>query len=189
MKEIRRCTWVSREDALMQEYHDFVWGVPKKKDREIFEALVLDSNQAGLSWSCILHKRDNFARAFYNFDPVKISKMNKRDIDRLMKNPGIIRHRGKIEATISNAKAFLDLQKDFGTASKYFWNFTNNAVIYNKFKKHTSIPSTTKISDLLSKDLKKRGFKFVGPTICYAFMQGIGMVNDHTKDCFKYKES
>lgn len=189
MIKIKRCAWVSGEDTLMQEYHDFVWGVPKKKDIDIFEALVLDSNQAGLSWSCILHKRNNFADAFCDFDPIKISKMTKKDVDRLMKNSGIIRHRGKIEATIGNAKAFLELQKEFGTASKYFWNFTNGKVVYNKFNKHKSIPSTTKISNMLSKDLKKRGFKFVGPTICYAFMQGIGMVNDHTKDCFKYKES
>ncbi len=189
MKNKIRCRWASGEDVLMREYHDRVWGVPKRLDVDIFEAIVLDSHQAGLSWACILHKRDNFASVFYNFDPGKISKMTKKDISRLMKNPGIIRHRGKIEATIGNAKAFLELQREFGTASKYFWNFTNGKVVYNKFKNHSSIPSATKISELMSKDLKKRGFKFVGPTVCYAFMQGVGMVNDHTSDCFKYKKS
>lgn len=184
----KRCFWADGDDLLMQEYHDKVWGVPKKNDRDIFEAIVLDTHQAGLSWKCILHKRDNFAKAFYNFDPKKISKMTKSDIARLMKDKGIIRHRGKIEATIGNAKAYLQLQKEFGTASKYFWNYTNGKVISNKFKKHSEIPSTNKISEIMSKDLKKRGFKFTGPTMCYAFMQGIGMVDDHTRECFRSKE-
>lgn len=189
MEKRRRCRWADGEDILMRDYHDHVWGVPKKRDIDIFEALVLDSNQAGLSWACILHKRDNFAKAFYNFDPRKISKMTKRDVDRLMKNSGIIRHRGKIEATIGNAKAFLDLQKEFGTASKYFWSFVDGKSIVNKPTNYSKVLSQSNISDLLSKDLKKRGFKFFGSTICYAFMQGIGMVDDHTKDCFRCKKS
>lgn len=184
----KRCFWADGDDLLMREYHDHVWGVPKKNDRDIFEAIVLDAHQAGLSWKCILHKRDNFAKAFYNFDPAKIAKMTKGDITRLMKDEGIIRHRGKIEATIGNAKAYLQLQKEFGAASKYFWNYTNGKVISNKFKKHSEIPSTTKISEIMSKDLKKRGFKFTGPTMCYAFMQGIGMVDDHTRECFRAKK-
>ncbi len=184
----KRCLWASGDDALMQEYHDRVWGVPKKNDSDIFEAIVLDTHQAGLSWKCILHKRDNFAKAFYNFDPTNVAKMTKSDVSRLMKNAGIIRHRGKIEATIGNARAYLQLQKEFGTASKYFWNYTGGKVLRNKFKNHSSIPAATKISQEMSKDLKKRGFKFTGPTMCYAFMQGIGMVDDHTSECFRSKK-
>lgn len=183
----KRCFWAQGDDIMMQKYHDSVWGKPKKNDIDIFEAIVLDTHQAGLSWKCILHKRDNFAKAFYGFDPVKVAKMTKKDVARLVKDPGIIRHKGKIEATIGNAKAYLELQKEFGTASKYFWKYTGNKVIYNKFQDHSSIPSTSTISIEMSKDLKKRGFKFTGPTMCYAFMQGIGLVNDHTKYCFCYK--
>ncbi|MEZ6209550.1 MAG: DNA-3-methyladenine glycosylase I [Candidatus Paceibacterota bacterium] len=187
MKTKKRCKWAEGEDILMQEYHDRVWGKPKKKDVEIFEAIVLDTNQAGLSWSTILHKRDNFARAFYNFDPKKISKMTQKDVKRLMKDSGIIRHEGKVRATIENAKAFLDLQKEFGSATKYFWKYTGGKVIKNNFKNHKSLPSKTDLSTKMSKDLKKRGFRFTGPVMCYAFMQGIGMVDDHTKECFLYK--
>ncbi|MCA9353732.1 DNA-3-methyladenine glycosylase I [Candidatus Nomurabacteria bacterium] len=182
-----RCAWANGDDILMKEYHDKVWGRPKKNDIDIFEAIVLDTNQAGLSWSCILNKRDNFAKAFCNFDPRKISKMGESDIKKLMKNSGIIRHEGKIRATIENAKAFLQIQKEFGSAADYFWAFTSKKVIFNNFKDIKSIPSKTAISEKMSKDLKKRGFKFTGPVMCYAFMQGIGIVHDHTKDCFLYK--
>ena len=184
----KRCRWASGEDTLMQKYHDNVWGKPKKNDIDIFEAIVLDTNQAGLSWSWILHKRDNFARAFHNFDPKKIAKMTDRDVKNLMKDGGIIRHPLKIRATIENAKAFLELQKEFGSASKYFWGYTNGKVIRNKFKSHKNIPSKTPLSVSISKDLKKRGFKFTGPVMCYAFMQGIGLVDDHTSECFCYKK-
>ena len=184
-----RCAWANTEDIMMQKYHDYIWGKPKKKDIEIFEAIVLDTNQAGLSWKCILHKRDNFAHAFYNFDPKKISKMTENDINRLMKNTGIIRHPLKIRATIDNARAFIQIQKEFGSASKYFWRFTNGKVIKKNFKTYKNIPSKTDISVSMSKDLKKRGFKFTGPVMCYAFMQGIGLVDDHTRDCFLHKRS
>lgn len=189
IKQIKkRCAWADGDDTLMQEYHDKVWGKIKKKDIEIFEAIVLDTNQAGLSWSTILHKRDNFAKAFYSFDPKKISKMTQKDVKRLMKDSGIIRHEGKIRATIENAKAFLRLQKEFGSGAKYFWNYTGGKAIKNNFKTHRSIPNKTIISTQMSKDLKKRGFRFTGPVMCYAFMQGIGMVDDHTKECFLSKK-
>ncbi len=151
----------------MQVYHDTVWGVPKKDDGEIFEAILLDTHQAGLSWKCILHKRDNFAKAFHNFDYKKIAKMDGKDVARLMQDKGIIRNKLKIQSAISNAKAFLEIQKEFGSFAKYIWQF--------------------KDAHVMSKDLKTRGFKFVGPTMCYAFMQGIGIVNDHDKNCFKSK--
>lgn len=183
-----RCHWASGDDTLMQVYHDTIWGVPKKKDRDIFEAIVLDTNQAGLSWRCILHKRDNFAKAFYSFEPTKIAKMTKRDVDALMKDAGIIRHRGKIEATIANAKAFLALQKEYGTAATYFWKFTGGKTIRHHYKSKSQIPATSKEGDAMSRDLKKRGFRFCGPVMCYAFMQGIGMVHDHTTDCFCYRK-
>lgn len=187
MKTKSRCKWADGEDILMQKYHDNVWGRPKKNDIEIFEAIVLDTNQAGLSWSCILHKRDNFAKAFYNFNPEKIARMTKKDEARLLKNPGIIRHPGKIRATIENAKAFLKLQKEFGSASKYFWSYTSGKVLLSSYKNMKELPSCTEMSIQMSKDLKKRGFRFTGPVMCYAFMQGIGMVNDHTKECFLHK--
>lgn len=178
-----RCRWVG-DDERMQKYHDHVWGRPKKIDRDIFEAIVLDTFQAGLSWKCILHKRDNFARAFADFDPVVVSKFSDRQKARLMEDKGIIRNRLKIESAVSNAEAFLRTQKEYGAFAKYIWGFTGGKTIVNNWKTHKNVPSTTKISDEMSRDLKKRGFKFVGSTICYAFMQGIGIVNDHTHDCF-----
>lgn len=190
MKKVQskiRCAWVGN-DQQMQKYHDEVWGVPKLRDKDIFEAIILDTFQAGLSWKCILHKRDNFAKAFHNFDAKKVSQMTKRDVTRLMKDAGIIRNRLKIQSAITNAQAFLTIQKEFGTFSKYIWSFTDGKTIYNKFKKHTDLPVRSEISDIMSADLKKRGFKFVGSTICYAFMQGIGIMHDHTTNCFRYKK-
>lgn len=192
-KTLVRCAWVG-SDSQMQKYHDEVWGVPKLHDRDIFEAIILDTFQAGLSWKCILHKRDNFAKAFYNFDVKKVSQMTKRDVARLMKDAGIIRNRLKIQSAITNAQAFLTIQKEFGTLArtrnyeggfaKYIWQFTDHRTLVNKWKH--KIPASTKISDLMSTDMKKRGFKFVGTTICYAFMQGIGMVHDHQVNCMCY---
>ncbi len=182
-KEKNRCSWVG-SDPQMQVYHDTVWGRPKKDDIEIFEALVLDTNQAGLSWKCILHKRDNFAKAFHNFDPKKVSKMTNKDVERLMQNTGIIRHRGKITGTINNAKLFLGIQKEYGTFSKYIWSFTGGKTIVGKPRSIADYHTHTAESDAMSKDLKKRGFIFTGSTICYAFMQGIGMVDDHAQGCF-----
>jgi DNA-3-methyladenine glycosylase I len=172
----------------MIAYHDTEWGLPLHDDRKLFEFLVLDAFQAGLSWSTILNKRENFRKAFDNFDPVKIARYKQTKIDRLLSDAGIIRNRLKIAATITNARAFLATQKEFGSFDKYIWQFTGGKPKVNKWKTMKQIPPCTKESDAMSKDLKSRGFKFVGSTICYAFMQAAGMVNDHTVDCFRYKE-
>lgn len=185
-KEKIRCTWVG-DDEKMKLYHDTVWGVPKRADTDIFKAIVLDTNQAGLSWKIILHKRDNFAKAYANFNAKKIARFTEKDIERLMNNVGIIRNRLKITGTIKNAQAFLKTQKEFGTFSKYIWSFVRGKTIYNRWTRITGLPSKTEISDAMSVDMKKRGFTFVGSTICYAFMQGIGMVHDHEVTCFRYK--
>ncbi len=172
----------------MIEYHDTVWGVPEHDDREIFKAILLDTFQAGLSWSTVLNKRENFAKAFVNFDPKKIAKFNEKKIQSLLRDEGIIRNNLKIRGTVKNARAFLKIQKEFGSFDKYIWQFTGGKTIKNKWKTMNQIPASTKESDVMSKDMKSRGFTFVGTTICYAFMQGIGMVNDHIVDCFRYKE-
>lgn len=175
-------------DPLMIKYHDHEWGRPTHSDRLLFMALVLDGAQAGLSWSTVLKKRANYKKAFDNFDPVKIAKYTKKDIKRLLNNPGIIRNKLKIESAINNARAFLKVKKEFGSFDKYIWSFVNHKPIKNKFKKMSDLPARTLVSDRMSEDLKKRGFKFVGSTICYAFMQAEGLVNDHTVDCFCYKK-
>lgn len=182
----KRCQWVG-QDPLMIKYHDSEWGVPLHNDRKIFEYMVLDAAQAGLSWRTILKKRANYRLAFYNFDPVKIAKYKKVDIKKLLNNPGIIRNRLKIESAIINARKFLELKKEFGTFDKYIWQFVNYRPIKNKFKTIAQLPSKTKESEAMSEDLKAKGFKFVGPTICYAFMQAMGMAQDHTTDCWRYK--
>lgn len=182
-----RCSWPG-DDLKMQEYHDKEWGVPLHEDQKLFEFLVLDAFQAGLSWRTVLHKRENFRKAFDNFDAEKISKYTKKDIERLMQDVGIIRNRLKIESTVVNAEKFLEVQKEFGSFEKYIWGFTNNKVIKNKINSLKDIPATSAESNAMSIDLKKKGFKFVGSTICYAFMQASGMINDHTIDCFKHKE-
>ena len=167
----------------MIEYHDKEWGVPIHNDRKLFEMLILEGAQAGLSWSTILKRRKTYKKAFDNFDTKKISKYDSKDVKRLLSDKGIIRNKLKINATIINAKEFLKIKKEFGSFDKYIWSFVNNKPIQNKLKE---IPANTKHSNEMSKDLKKRGFKFVGSTICYAFMQAVGMVNDHTTDCFRY---
>lgn len=182
---MKRCQWPS-ENPLMIAYHDEEWGVPQRTDEHLFEYIVLDTFQAGLSWELMINKRENFRRAFKGFDAPKISKMTPKEVDILVTDASIIRHRGKIEATVSNAKLYLETQKEFGTFAKYLWQFTDNKVVQNNFTDMGQIPTTSVQAVEMSKDLKKRGFKFVGPTICYAFMQGIGMVNDHTTDCFRY---
>ena len=181
-----RCSW--GETSPMREYHDKEWGVPVHDDQKLFEFLTLEGAQAGLSWITILKKRENYRKAFHNFDPKKISKYTEKDIKKLLSNPGIVRNRLKISACISNAKLFLEIQKEFGSFDKYMWGFVNYKTIKNKFKSMSQIPATTKESDAMAKDLKKRGFKFVGSTICYAHMQATGMVNDHTQNCFRYNE-
>jgi DNA-3-methyladenine glycosylase I len=183
----QRCPWPS-EDKLMIKYHDKEWGVPLHNDRKLFEFLILEGFQAGLSWRTILHKRENFRKAFDNFDFNKVAKYDKRKINSLLKNAGIIRNKLKIESAITNAKAFLRVRKEFGTFDKYIWSYVNGKPIQNKFKSLRQLPARTDLSDKISDDLKKRGFKFVGSTIVYAHMQATGMVNDHVVSCFRDKE-
>ncbi len=172
----------------MIEYHDKEWGEPVHDDRKLFELLVLEGAQAGLNWETVLKKRENYRKAFHNFDPAKIACYTEKDIKRLLGDPGIIRNRLKIEAAVTNANKFLKIQDEFGSFDKYIWQFVGGKTIYNKLKSLSELQATTKESDGMSKDLKKRGFKFVGSTICYAFMQAVGMVNDHVVNCFRYKE-
>jgi DNA-3-methyladenine glycosylase I len=183
---VRACLW-PREDVLMRKYHDREWGRPVRNDRKIFEFLTLEGAQAGLSWLTILRRREGYRQAFANFDPRKVAKFNKRDVGRLMRDAGIIRNRLKIESTINNAKRFLEVQKEFGTFSKYMWSFVEDKPIDGKRRNEKSIPATSIESDILSNDLKKRGFKFVGSTIIYAHMQAVGMINDHIVTCPFYK--
>jgi len=171
----------------MVKYHDKEWGVPVHNDRKLFEFLLLEGFQAGLSWITILKKRENFRKAFDNFNFNKVASYNKHKTNSLMKDAGIIRNKLKIESAVTNAKAFIEVRKQFGTFNKYIWGFVNNKPIVNNYKRLGDLPASTKLSDLISKDLKKRGFKFVGSTIIYAHMQATGMVNDHTIDCFRYK--
>ena len=184
---MKRCEWANGGE-LEQSYHDNEWGVAIHDDRSLFEYLILEGAQAGLSWSTILKKREGYRKAFHNFDALKISQYTEKDVSRLLLNPEIIRNRLKITATIVNARAFLQLQKEFGSFDHYIWQFVNGKPIRNSWKKITDIPSSTPESAAMSKDLQKRGFKFVGATICYAFMQAVGMVNDHVVGCFRYAE-
>jgi len=176
------------DSSAMLEYHDKEWGVPVHNDKTLFEFLILEGAQAGLSWQTVLNKRENYRKAFDRFDPAKIAKYDNSDVRLLLNDPGIIRNRLKIKATITNAKELLKLQKEFGSFDKYAWSYVGGKPIKHSFRSLGEIPSTTPESDALSKDLRKRGFTFVGSTICYAFMQAVGMVNDHTTDCFRYNE-
>jgi len=186
MQMTTRCGWATTESMIA--YHDNEWGVPVHDDRLLFEFLVLEGAQAGLSWSTILNKRDNYRKAFDNFDAEKIAKYDPRKINKLLADPGIVRNKLKIAAAVQNAKAFLAVQKEFGNFDAYIWSFVNNQPIRNKFKTMKQVPARTRESDTVSKDLLKRGFKFVGSTICYAFMQAVGMVNDHITDCFRHDQ-
>ena len=181
----KRCFWVN-DDPLYIEYHDTEWGKPVYDDETLFEFLLLESFQAGLSWITILKKRENFREAFDNFDYKKIANYKQDKFDELIVNVGIIRNKLKVKSAITNAQLFMEIQKEFGSFSKYIWAFVDGKPIVNKFHKREDVPATTLLSDKISKDLKKRGFKFVGSTIMYAFMQATGMVNDHTTDCFCY---
>jgi DNA-3-methyladenine glycosylase I len=183
----KRCLWSTR-DKLYVRYHDKEWGVPVHNDKKLFEFLILEGMQAGLSWITVLRKRDNFRKAFDNFEFNKVAEYNKNKINSLLKNRGIIRNKLKIEAAVTNANAFIEVRKKFGTFNKYMWDFVKGRPIQNKFKSLKEIPAKTELSDIISKDLKNRGFRFVGSTIIYAHMQATGMVNDHTTDCFRYKE-
>ena len=186
-KTKRRCEW-GTVSQLYIDYHDNEWGVPIHDDRTLFEFLILECAQAGLSWETVLKKRENYRKAFSNFDPVKVSRYGDKKVEALMGNKGIIRNRLKITSAIKNAERFLEVQKEFESFETYIWQFVNGKPITNRFKSIQEIPATTKESDAMSKDLKKRGFTFVGPTICYAHMQATGMVNDHIVGCFRYKE-
>ncbi|WP_312556826.1 DNA-3-methyladenine glycosylase I [Empedobacter brevis] len=181
--EKTRCAWVN-SDQLYIDYHDNEWGKPVKDDKTLFEFLILESFQAGLSWYTILKKRENFREAFADFDVEKVADFDETKIEELVQNEGIIRHRGKITAAINNAKLFIEIQKEFGSFSDFFWSYVDHKPIVNNWNSIKEVPATTEISDQLAKDLKKRGFKFFGSTIIYAHMQATGMVNDHTKDCF-----
>ncbi|MGP1382542.1 MAG: DNA-3-methyladenine glycosylase I [Thainema sp.] len=182
-----RCAWVG-DDPLMIEYHDQEWGVPVHDDRHFFEKIILDGAQAGLSWRTILHKRENYRNAFDNFDPQKVAQYDDAKYQALLQNPGIVRNRLKVASAITNAQAFLAVQSEFGSFDRYIWQFVGNETIQNTWQTPEQVPATSPESDALSKDLKKRGFKFVGSTICYAFMQAAGLVNDHTVDCFRHSE-
>ena len=182
-----RCGWCEG-DALYEAYHDNEWGVPVKDDDTLFEFLILETFQAGLSWITVLKKRENFRLAFDNFNYRKISRYQQNKIDELLANPGIIRNKLKVNATVSNAQAFMKIQEEFGSFSEYIWAFVDGKPIRNKWENYKDAPATSPISDALSKDLKKRGFKFVGSTVVYAHMQATGMVNDHEVSCFRYNE-
>lgn len=182
-----RCEWAGT-DPLMVAYHDTEWGVPVHDDRLLFEHLILDGAQAGLSWMTILKKRENYRRAFDHFDARKIAAYDERKLEALLADPGIIRNRQKVTSAISNARAFVSVQEEFGSFDAYIWRFVGGAPIKNGWRTDGEIPAASPESEAMSKDLKKRGFKFVGPTICYAFMQASGMVNDHVVDCFRYDE-
>jgi len=182
-----KCGWCVGDD-LYESYHDLEWGVPVKDDDTLFEFLILETFQAGLSWITILRKRENFRKAFDNFDYKKIAKYDQKKKDELLQDPGIIRNKLKVNATVSNAQAFMEVQKEFGSFSDYIWAFVDGKPIKNKLKHHKDAKANTPLSDALSKDLKKRGFKFVGSTVVYAHMQATGMVNDHEVECFRYDE-
>lgn len=185
--KMNRCPWCVNS-KLMIDYHDKEWGVPLHDDRRLFEFLILEGAQAGLTWQTILNRRENYRRAFDNFDSKKIAEYTQKDIKILLNDTGIIRNMLKIEAAVINAKKFLEIKKEFGSFDKYLWQFVNYNTIKNKFNSLKELPASTRESDSMSKDLKKRGFKFVGPTICYAFMQATGMVNDHFVSCFRYRK-
>jgi len=187
MNDKNRCAWCLKFEQYI-EYHDNEWGVPVHDDRIHFEFLILEGAQAGLSWSTILKKRDGYRKAFADFDPIKVARFSEAKLEKILLDPGIVRNRLKVFAAVNNAKRFLEVQKEFGSFDKYIWGFVKNKPIVNKWKSLKQIPPTTKESDALSKDLIKRGFKFVGSTVIYAHMQACGLINDHLVDCFRYKQ-
>jgi DNA-3-methyladenine glycosylase I len=187
VRVVKRCEWCESED-IYKKYHDKEWGVPVYADRKLFEFLILEGMQAGLSWITVLKKRKTYREVFDKFDFNNVANYKEAKIQSLLNNPGIIRNQLKVRGAVKNAKAFIKVREEFGTFNKYIWQFTDGKVIQNSWKSLKEIPAETDISQLMSKDLKKRGFTFVGPTICYAFMQAIGMVNDHVIDCYRYNE-
>ena len=183
----KRCEWAG-DDPLYVAYHDTEWGVPVHDDRLLFELLILEGAQAGLSWITILRKRESYREAFDGFDPERVARYRKARVEKLLANPGIVRNRLKVESTVTNAKAFLAVQKEFGTFDRFIWQLVGGKPRKNAWKSLAELPATTPESDAMSKELKRRGFKFVGSTICYAFMQAVGMVNDHVVGCFRYRQ-
>jgi DNA-3-methyladenine glycosylase I len=184
---MQRCEW-AKTSCLDAEYHDKEWGVVSTDDRHLFEMLILEGAQAGLSWNTILKKRDTYRQAYYGFDPERVARFTKKSVERLLGDPGIVRNRLKVEASILNAKAFLEVQEEYGSFSEFAWGFVEGEPVVNHWRNLTDVPAETFESRNMSKALKKKGFKFVGPTICYAFMQSVGMVNDHEVSCFRYTE-
>jgi DNA-3-methyladenine glycosylase I len=184
----QRCFWVALDKAFYVDYHDTEWGVPVHDDIRHFEMLTLEGAQAGLRWETILRKRENYRKAFAGFDPAKVARFTESRVEKLLLDPGLVRNRLKIESTVSNARAFLAIQKEFGSFDAYVWRFVGNQPINRKRKDRADVPASTDESDALSKDLKKRGFNFVGSTIMYAYMQAVGLVNDHTTDCFRHRD-
>lgn len=184
---MNKCTW-ALSSPMMEHYHDHEWGVPVHDDRLLFEFLVLEGAQAGLSWSTILNKRDGYRQAFDDFDVEKVARYDEKKIGELLANPGIVRNRLKVQAAVCNARAFLEVQQAFGSFDQYIWRFVDGHPVHNAWKSIDELPASTRVSEIISNDLKKRGFKFVGSTICYAHMQATGMVNDHTTDCFRHEE-
>jgi DNA-3-methyladenine glycosylase I len=184
----KRCEWAEGGDALMLAYHDEEWGTPSRDERHLFEMLTLEGAQAGLSWQTILNKREGYRRAFAGFDPAKVARFGEEKIERLMRDPGIVRNRAKIDATIANARTVLAIRADVGPLSHYLWSFVDGAPVQNAWRRLSDIPPESAESRTMSKALKKQGFRFVGPTICYAFMQAVGMVNDHVASCFRWDE-
>lgn len=185
MSAVVRCPWAG-DDPLYIAYHDREWGVPVHDDRVLFEFLLLEGAQAGLSWRTILHKRENYRRAFADFDPVAVSRFRPAKIERLLSDPGIVRNRLKVNSAVGNAKAFLAVQKEHGSFDNYLWKFVDGQQVHNRFRTSKQVPANTDVSDALSRDLKRRGFRFVGSTIMYAYMQSVGMVNDHLVSCFRH---
>jgi DNA-3-methyladenine glycosylase I len=185
MAKRTRCEWADGGDELMRAYHDEEWGVPSHDDRHLFELLTLEGAQAGLSWSTILRKREGYRRAFADFDPETVARFGSRDVERLLADPGIVRNRLKVESTVNNAARVLEMQESEGSLDAYLWAFVEGAPIVNRWRSLSELPAETDLSKAISKDLKRRGFRFVGPTVIYAFMQAVGMVDDHTLDCFR----
>jgi DNA-3-methyladenine glycosylase I len=185
---VRRCAWAPLENPVYLAYHDEEWGVPVHDDHRLFEMLTLEGAQAGLSWSTILNKREGYRRSFARFDPAKVARFHSRKVDRLLTDPSIVRNRSKVESTVANARAVLRVQEEDGSLDSYLWSFVGGSPKINRFRKLGEIPAETAESKAMSKDLKRRGFRFVGPTVCYAFMQACGLVNDHVVGCFRYRE-
>jgi DNA-3-methyladenine glycosylase I len=188
MASVRRCGWAEGSDPLTLRYHDEEWGVPSHDDRHLFEMLVLEGAQAGLSWTTILRKREGYRRAFAGFDPQAVARFDRRRVERLLQDPGIVRNRAKVEAAVANARRVLEVREDFGTLDRYLWGFVGGSPVVNRWRDLGEIPSQSPESRAMSGDLRARGFRFVGPTVCYAFMQAVGMVNDHLVECFRHPE-